>query len=243
MSSLASLSLSSSSEKEGDKGNSTLEVALKEPVYESLARTAPNANEQQLLLPRCFQRNQHRPAPETISAKASSLSRDAPQSYPAWTCSANAVGAPGDFHLNRLSLCPIPAPRTQQGLVKASRYQLPALLGDRPYRFLVNPKRQRIPKPCWNAPDGFFPNSTTDTPLCRRPTRRGNPPPQTINPYLREASPYHCSTVDHGAFLPHEEPWNRWKRGRPSVSTERSGSGDLCYIDLSLDNYKTKMIL
>ena len=26
------------------------------------------------------------------------------------------------------------------------------------------------------------------------------------------------------------------------MSTERSGSGDLCYIDLSLDNYKTKMI-
>lgn len=36
--------------------------------------------------------------------------------------------------------------------------------------------------------------------------------PWPTNPYLREASSYHSTTVDHGAFLAHEEPWEWGER-------------------------------
>lgn len=55
-----------------------------------------------------------------------------------------------------------------------------------------------------------------------RETTEGDAPFQPINPYLREASSHHCSTVDHGPFLPHKEPWEQVKKGRPLVSTEQS---------------------
>lgn len=45
---------------------------------------------------------------------------------------------------------------------------------------------------------------------------------QLVVPYLREAGSHHGSTVDHGAFLPHEEPWEQVGKGTASVSTGRS---------------------
>jgi hypothetical protein len=41
--------------------------------------------------------------------------------------------------------------------------------------------------------------------------------PWPTNPYLREASSYHSTTVDHGAFFPHKEPWE-WGEKRGTVS-------------------------
>lgn len=68
----------------------------------------------------------------------------------------------------------------------------------------------------WGFPNGLFPNETTDTTLGHAPAweaTEGDAPSQPISPYLREASTHHRATVDHGAFLPHKEPWDKVKKG------------------------------
>lgn len=52
---------------------------------------------------------------------------------------------------------------------------------------------------------------------------------QPISSYLGEAGSHHCSTVDHGAFLPHKEPWEQVEKGE-TISQHRKLSclEDLC---------------
>lgn len=66
--------------------------------------------------------------------------------------------------------------------------------------------------------------ATLETPE-RKSTRRHVPGPSS--PYLRKAGSYHGPTVDHGALLPDEEAWGGEKE-ETAVSTEASGSADLC---------------
>ena len=67
------------------------------------------------------------------------------------------------------------------------------------------------------VPVDFSPNGITECPC---PGQHCKSLPSPLNhPYLGEAGTHHCSAVDHGAFLPHEEPWDQGE-GRPSVSTE-----------------------
>lgn len=114
------------------------------------------------------------------------------------------------------TLRPITAPKTQQGLVKTSKYQLLAPLGDRTHSFHINPMTSDSEVMLGCSQWTFSKRDHGHTTLGHAPAweaTEGDAPSQPISPYLREASAHHRATVDHGAFLPHKEPWGQVKKG------------------------------
>ena len=84
----------------------------------------------------------------------------------------------------------------------------------------------------------FFPILTTDTSLPRRPTLKANPPPTAHQPLPVGVQPpplLHCGSW--GLPSPQTALGTGGKR-----QDNLSAQNNLCYIDLSLDNYKTEVI-
>lgn len=171
--------------------------------------------------------------PETITAKASSLSWDTPQ---ATLCADPWQGCGSTGRLSfELSLCLISALRTPQGPNTTSRYQLPALLGDRPHSFSSTQTDNRSQGHIRVLLMDFFPVLTTDTPLPRRPTLKANPPPTAHQPLPVGGQPpplLHCGSW---VLLSPQRALGTGGKRRDNLSAQNN----LCYTDLSLDNHKT----
>lgn len=77
-----------------------------------------------------------------------------------------------------------------------------------------------------DARNGCVANSTTDMALPRGPQLRAVSSKPSSS-HLREAGSHHGSAVDHGAFLPHKEPWEQVEKTTIRQHRKLSRLGDL----------------